>query len=343
MLLRGWGMEVADAAGVADARAAARAGRRPTSCSPTTGWSEETGVQVIEALWRDLGAPVPALIVSAEEAAAIRRLAEPLGVPVLEKPVAEGTAAPRAPGAARGDGVRCRPGLRARLMLGALVLAVLAVAAAGLAVYGLARTQALAAEALAAQRRIEAYGALASRMNEWMLAGSRPPGLRPTRRRSGGGGGAGAAGGRGRGGRPHAPAPGPGGHDELGLLLARVRRVAARVARDPARLSATVAERTAAPHLGQRPSRSATCGASSPTGRSAGSCSASGAGGASSSSRRTRNDPEASSPLAARPAAAGRGRGAQRPLDGAAPLRRGTGRDARSPMPRSGPFPARVR
>ena len=43
-----------------------------------------------------------------------------------------------------------------------------------------------------------------------------------------------------------APAPGPGGHDELGLLLARVRRVAARVARDRARLNATVAERTAA-------------------------------------------------------------------------------------------------
>ena len=40
-------------------------------------------------MWRDLGEEVPALIVSAEEAAAIRRLADPLGVPVLEKPVAE--------------------------------------------------------------------------------------------------------------------------------------------------------------------------------------------------------------------------------------------------------------
>ena len=75
--------------------------------------------------------------------------------------------------------MRCRPGLRARLMLGALVLAVLAVAAAGLAVYGLARTQALAAEALAAQRRIEAYGALASRMNEWMLGWLAPAGPPP--------------------------------------------------------------------------------------------------------------------------------------------------------------------
>jgi two-component system OmpR family sensor kinase len=43
-----------------------------------------------------------------------------------------------------------------------------------------------------------------------------------------------------------ARAPGPEGHDELGLLLARVRLVAARVARDRARLNATVAERTQA-------------------------------------------------------------------------------------------------
>ncbi|HRO12747.1 MAG TPA: hybrid sensor histidine kinase/response regulator, partial [Amaricoccus sp.] len=51
---------------------------------------EETGVEVIEALRRDLGAPLPALIVSAERAASVRRSAGPLGVPVLEKPVAEG-------------------------------------------------------------------------------------------------------------------------------------------------------------------------------------------------------------------------------------------------------------
>ncbi|MFO1141029.1 MAG: HAMP domain-containing sensor histidine kinase [Amaricoccus sp.] len=42
-----------------------------------------------------------------------------------------------------------------------------------------------------------------------------------------------------------APTPGQGGHDELGLLLARVRRVASHVARDRARLNLTVAERTA--------------------------------------------------------------------------------------------------
>lgn len=42
------------------------------------------------------------------------------------------------------------------------------------------------------------------------------------------------------------PAPGAGGHDELGLLLARLRLAAARVARERGRLAATVEERTAA-------------------------------------------------------------------------------------------------
>jgi signal transduction histidine kinase len=66
--------------------------------------------------------------------------------------------------------VRCRPGLRTRLGLAALLLAALAVLGAGLVVTGLARTQALAAEALAAQRRIEAYAGLSARVNEWVLA-----------------------------------------------------------------------------------------------------------------------------------------------------------------------------
>jgi signal transduction histidine kinase len=61
-------------------------------------------------------------------------------------------------------------------MLAALMLAALAVLGAGLVVTGLARTQALAAEALAAQRRIEAYGALSARVNEWMLAWLGPAG-----------------------------------------------------------------------------------------------------------------------------------------------------------------------
>lgn len=71
-----------------------------------------------------------------------------------------------------------RFGLRARLSFGAGLLALLAVAAAGMTAYGLIRTRALAEEAMAAQRRIEAYGTLSMRVNEWMLgwltAGSRP-------------------------------------------------------------------------------------------------------------------------------------------------------------------------
>ena len=91
MLLRGWGMEVSDAGGVEPTRAAARARGRPPDLVLTDYRLDdgETGVQTIEALRADLGEPLPALIVSAESGEAIRRLADPLGVPVLEKPVAE--------------------------------------------------------------------------------------------------------------------------------------------------------------------------------------------------------------------------------------------------------------
>jgi signal transduction histidine kinase len=88
MLLRSWGMEVSDAHGVADARSVARAGPELVLTDYRLD-DRETGVQVIEAVRAELGQPVPALIVSAEGAEAIRRLADPLGVPVLEKPVAE--------------------------------------------------------------------------------------------------------------------------------------------------------------------------------------------------------------------------------------------------------------
>jgi len=49
----------------------------------------ETGIQAIQAVRAGLGRAVPALIVSAEGRDSIRVLADPLGVPVLEKPVAE--------------------------------------------------------------------------------------------------------------------------------------------------------------------------------------------------------------------------------------------------------------
>lgn len=90
MVLRGWGMEVEDAGGVEAARAVVRLGPPPDLLLTDFRLDEgETGVQTIEALRADLGGSLPALIVSAEGAEAIRRVADPLGVPVLEKPVAE--------------------------------------------------------------------------------------------------------------------------------------------------------------------------------------------------------------------------------------------------------------
>jgi len=90
MLLRSWGMEVVSAAGLAEASATAGdGGAFDLVLTDYRLDGDETGAQVIEAMRRDLGAAVPALIVSAEAAEAVRRLAEPLGVPVLEKPVAE--------------------------------------------------------------------------------------------------------------------------------------------------------------------------------------------------------------------------------------------------------------
>ena len=91
LLLGGWGMEVSPVAGVAAARRAARRrGQLPDVVLTDFRLDDgETGLQTIEALRRDLGDALPALIVSAESGDSIRRAAEPLGVPVLDKPVAE--------------------------------------------------------------------------------------------------------------------------------------------------------------------------------------------------------------------------------------------------------------
>ena len=90
ILLRSWGMDVVSAAGVAEARAAAGGGAAPDFVLTDYRLDgDETGLQVIQAVRRDLGGPVPALIVSAEAAEAVRLLTASLGVPVLEKPVAE--------------------------------------------------------------------------------------------------------------------------------------------------------------------------------------------------------------------------------------------------------------
>ena len=90
ILLRSWGMEVAEAAGVADALAAVREGTVPDFVLTDYRLDEaETGIDAIAAIRDDVGEPLAAAIVSAEGAEAIRRHADPLGVPVLEKPVAE--------------------------------------------------------------------------------------------------------------------------------------------------------------------------------------------------------------------------------------------------------------
>lgn len=91
MLLGAWGMEVAEVAGVAEALTAVREGAVPDFVLTDYRLDEqETGIHAIAAIRDDLGEPVPAAIVSAEGGEAIRRLADPLGVPVLDKPVAEG-------------------------------------------------------------------------------------------------------------------------------------------------------------------------------------------------------------------------------------------------------------
>ena len=80
LLLRSWGMEVAEASGVGEALTAVREGTVPDIVLTDYRLDEqETGVHAIEALREDLGEPLPAVIVSAEGGDAIRRLADPLG------------------------------------------------------------------------------------------------------------------------------------------------------------------------------------------------------------------------------------------------------------------------
>jgi signal transduction histidine kinase len=91
MLLRAWGMEVAEAAGVADALVAVREGTVPDFVLTDYRLDDqETGIDAIAAIRADIGELVPAAIVSAEGADGIRRHADPIGVPVLQKPVGEG-------------------------------------------------------------------------------------------------------------------------------------------------------------------------------------------------------------------------------------------------------------
>lgn len=90
MLLRAWGMQVAEAAGVAEGLTAVREGTVPDIVLTDYRLEDgETGLDAIAAIREDLGEPVPAAIVSAESSEAIRRFADPIAVPVLGKPVSE--------------------------------------------------------------------------------------------------------------------------------------------------------------------------------------------------------------------------------------------------------------
>ncbi|MFC7704142.1 hybrid sensor histidine kinase/response regulator [Plastorhodobacter daqingensis] len=90
LLLQSWGVQVAAAAGTEDARALLRAGVRPqilvTDYQLDRG---DTGMRTIAALRDDLGACLPALLVTAERSADLPEAARRAGALLLEKPVAE--------------------------------------------------------------------------------------------------------------------------------------------------------------------------------------------------------------------------------------------------------------
>lgn len=89
-LLGGWGMEVQTVAGIRAARDAASRARPDLLLTDYRLDGDETGLQTIHLLRQDLGQGLPALIVSAESAQAIKGEAGGLAVEILEKPVAEG-------------------------------------------------------------------------------------------------------------------------------------------------------------------------------------------------------------------------------------------------------------
>ncbi|WP_299359858.1 hybrid sensor histidine kinase/response regulator [uncultured Paracoccus sp.] len=89
MLLGGWGMEVRTIGDIDAALGAARAEPLDVVLTDYRLDNGETGIAVLHALRAERGERLPALIVSAEGAEAIRQEARGLDVEVLEKPVAE--------------------------------------------------------------------------------------------------------------------------------------------------------------------------------------------------------------------------------------------------------------
>lgn len=89
VLLGGWGLDVDAVGGVGPARISAAARAPDILLTDYRLDGDETGIQTILALRRDMGRSLPAVIVSAESAEAIAHEAKGLDVRVLEKPVAE--------------------------------------------------------------------------------------------------------------------------------------------------------------------------------------------------------------------------------------------------------------
>lgn len=92
LLLQSWGMTVLPADGLETLRGALRGAQQHRPAVVLTDFRldrGETGVQVITTARRLLQAPVPALIVSAESAEAIRGCSAHLGAQVLQKPINE--------------------------------------------------------------------------------------------------------------------------------------------------------------------------------------------------------------------------------------------------------------
>ncbi|MEZ5797688.1 MAG: ATP-binding protein [Paracoccaceae bacterium] len=88
-LLGGWGMQVQSVDSVGAAREAIARVVPDLLLTDYRLDGDETGLQTINALTEDLGRALPALIVSAESAQAIRAEAGNVAVAILEKPVAE--------------------------------------------------------------------------------------------------------------------------------------------------------------------------------------------------------------------------------------------------------------
>ncbi len=87
LLLGGWGLEVQAVPSIASARAAAARTAPELLLTDYRLDGGETGIQTILALQHDLGRALPAVIVSAESAGAIRDEVGALPVEILEKPV----------------------------------------------------------------------------------------------------------------------------------------------------------------------------------------------------------------------------------------------------------------